>query len=101
METIKNIHSISANYFFLMAFLYVAAALAFRNHIYADAMLSGMRLMDIPFGFISLAYGGSGLYLQINDGGDESSLWGIVIFALCLFLFAALIFVSFAFPSVL
>jgi len=102
MNTTKNLHDVSANLFFLLAFIYVFAALAFRNYFMADLMIFVMRLLDIPFAAIALLYGGSGLYLQINEGKEETgSAWGIVIFAACLILFSAVVFVNFAFPSVL
>ncbi len=101
METTKTLHNVSANYFFLLAFIYVAAALSLRNGLYPSSMIFLMRILDIPFMLIALTYGGSGLYLQINEGQqqDEGSAWGIVIFAICLFLFGAVTFLSFAFPS--
>jgi len=102
MNTAKNIHSVSANFFFILAFLYIFAALAFRNDFYSDLMIFFMRIADIPFAFVALLYGGSGLYLQINEGKDETeSAWSILIFAFCLILFGAVVFVNFAFPSVL
>ena len=100
MDTTKTLHNISANLFFLLAFIYVFAALAFRNDYMASFMIFLMRLLDIPFAFITLLYGGTGLYLQINEGKEEGgSAWGIVIFAVCLILFGAVVFVNFAFPS--
>lgn len=100
MDTTKSLHNISANLFFLLAFVYVFAALAFRNDFMASFMIFLMRLLDIPFAFIALLYGGTGLYLQISEGKEETgSAWGIVIFAACLILFGAVIFVNFAFPS--
>lgn len=102
MSTAKNIHSVSANFFFLIAFLYVIAALALRNDLYSGLMVFFMRLADIPLAFISLLYGGSGLYLQVNEGKEDGeSAWSIIIFALCLLLFGAVVFVNFAFPSVI
>jgi hypothetical protein len=65
-------------------------------------MIFMMRLLDIPFAFVALLYGGSGLYLQLNDGSDsdeEGSVWNVVLFAVCLLLFSAVVFVNFAFPS--
>jgi len=102
MNTAKNIHNASADLFFILAFLYVFAALAFRNDFNASVMIFLMRLLDIPFAFIALLYGGSGLYLQINEGKeDTASAWSIIIFAFCLILFGAVVFMNFAFPSVL
>lgn len=100
MNTTKNLHNVSANLFFFLAFFYVFAALAFRNDFYASVMIFFMRLLDVPFASIALLYGGSGLYLQINEGKEDSgSAWSIVIFAACLLLFGAVVFVNFAFPS--
>ncbi len=101
MDTTKNIHNISANFFFFLAFTYVVVALLFRNDMYVNAMIFLMRVMDMPFAFIALMYGGSGLYLQINEGKEDASAWGIIIFALCLLIFGFVVFVNFAFPSVL
>lgn len=100
MSTTKNLHDVSANLFFVFAFIFIAVALAFRNQFHPDAMIFLMRLLDIPFAFIALLYGGSGLYLQVNDGKEEGeSVWGIIIFAFCLLLFGAVVFVNFAFHS--
>ena len=100
MNTTKDIHSVSANLFFLLAFAYVFAALALRSSFHATTMIFLMRLLDIPFALISLLYGGSGLYLQVNNGKENSdSIWGILIIALCVILFAGVVFVNFAFPS--
>lgn len=100
MSTTKSIHSVSANLFFLLAFVYVFLALAFRNDYNAGFMIFLMRLLDVPFAFIALLYGGSGLYLQVNEGKEDSgSVWGIIIFAICLLMFGAVVFVNFAFPS--
>jgi len=100
MNTTKNLHDVSANLFFLLAFVFVAAALAFRNDFNASAAIFLMRVLDIPFAFVALLYGGSGLYLQINEGKEDAeSAWSVVIFAVCLLLFGAVVFVNFAFPS--
>ncbi len=100
MDTTKKIHDVSASLFFLIVFAYLFAALAFRNGYWPSLMIFGMRLLDIPFAALSLLYGGSGLYLQINDAKEDSdSVWGILIFAICLVLFGAVVFVNLAFPS--
>lgn len=97
---IKNLHDISAIYFFLLAFFYVAMILAFRNDFMGEFVLSLMRILDIPFAFIALMYGGSTLALQLNmDREEGTSPWVIVIFAGCLLLFAGVVFMNFAFPS--
>ena len=102
MSTTKNLHDVSAGLFFLLAFIYVFAALAFRNDFYAPVMIFLMRALDIPFAFLALLYGGSGLYLQINEGKEDAvSVWSYIIFAFCIILFGAIVFVNFAFPSVL
>ena len=100
METTKKIHEVSASLFFLMAFGYLFAALAFRNDYWPSMMIFAMRLLDIPFAALALLYGGSGLYLQVNEAKDDSdSPWGILIFAICLILFGAVVFVNLAFQS--
>jgi hypothetical protein len=99
METTKDVHEISANLFFLLAFIYVVAALAFRNGYMASEAIFLMRLLDIPFAFIALLYGGTGLHLQLSEGKEEESAWGIIIFAVSIILFGAVVFVNFAFPS--
>ena len=100
MDTTKKIHEVSAALFFLLAFGYMFAALAFRNDYFAAFMIFLMRILDMPFAFIALLYGGTGLHLQINEAKEDSdSVWGIVIFAVCLVLFGAVVFVNLAFPS--
>ena len=100
MNTTKNLHDVSAVLFFILAFAYVAVALTFRNDYMASLMIFLMRLLDIPFALSALLYGGSGLYLQINEGKENSeSVWGYVIFAFSLLLFGLVIFINFAFPS--
>jgi hypothetical protein len=102
MNTAKNIHNVSANFFFILAFFYIFSALSLRNGYNVNLMIFLMRLFDTPLAFISLLYGGSGLYLQINEGKEgTASTWSIVIFALCLILFGGVLFINFAFPSVL
>lgn len=102
MDKIKSLHSVSSVYFFILALAYVIMVLAFRNGFMADFFLALMRIMDIPFAFVSLLYGGTTLALQINLGRDEesgSSPWILVILTVCLILFGAVVFVNFAFPS--
>jgi uncharacterized RDD family membrane protein YckC len=100
MDTTKKIHDVSAALFFLLAFGYLFAALAFRNGYYPSLMIFGMRLLDIPFAALSLLYGGTGLHLQINEAKEDAdSVWGILIFALCLVLFGIVVFMNLAFPS--
>jgi len=100
MDTTKKIHDVSAFLFFLFAFAYVFAALAFRNDYWPSLMIFGMRLLDLPFAAISLIYGGTGLHLQVSEAKEDSdSVWGILIFAICLVLFGAAVFVNLAFPS--
>jgi len=100
MNTTKNLHDVSAVLFFVLAFAYVAVALAFRNDFMASAAIFLMRLLDVPFALAALLYGGSGLYLQINEGKEEAdSAWGYIIFAFSLLLFGLVIFINFAFPS--
>jgi hypothetical protein len=100
MDPTKKIHDVSAFLFFLLAFGYLFAALAFRNGYWPSLMIFGMRLLDIPFAAIALLYGGSGLHLQINDAKEDAdSIWGILIFAICLVFFGAVVFLNLAFPS--
>lgn len=101
MNTTKNLHDVSAHLFFLLAFAYVFAGFALRNGFYMGPIISFMRILDIPFAFISLIYGGSGLYLQINKGRASESVWGVLVIAACLVLFGFAVFVNFAFPSAL
>jgi len=102
MDKIKSLHSVSSVYFFILAFAYVVMVLAFRNGFMADFFLAIMRILDIPFAFVSLLYGGSTLALQMNVGRDEeggTSPWALIIFVLALILFIGVVFVNFAFPS--
>lgn len=100
MTTLKNYHEVSAWFFFLLALGYVVCALALRNDYQAGMMLFLMRLLDVPFAFVCLSYGGSGLYLQLtNDKEEADSVWGILIFAFSLLFFALIVFINFAFPS--
>jgi len=100
MGKIKNLHDVSAIYFFILALAYVFMVLAFRNDYLADFFLSIMRILDIPFAFVALMYGGTTLALQLNLEREEgTSPWVIIIFAGALALFAGVVFVNFAFPS--
>lgn len=101
MDKIKSLHDVSAFYFFVLAFAYVVMVLAFRNDYMADFFLAIMRIMDIPFAFVSLLYGFSTLAIQINSSGDEDvgvNPWILVVLVFCLILFGAVVFVNFAFP---
>lgn len=101
MDKIKNLHGVSGFFFFVLAMSYVVMVLALRNGFMADFFLAIMRILDIPFAFISLLYGGSTLALQINASKDEdaSSPWLLIIFVACLLLLGVVVFVNFAFPS--
>jgi hypothetical protein len=100
MNTTKNLHDASAIYFFLLGFIYVLAALSFRNGFMPDLAIVAMRILDVPFAMVALMYGGSSLYLQLADEKQETaSPWIMVIFAFCLVLFGAVVFINFAFPS--
>jgi hypothetical protein len=100
MSNIKNLHDVSAIYFFTLAFIYVFAVLAFRNGVMVDVMTTAMRILDVPFALVALMYGGSTLYMQlIGEDEEETSPWAMVIFAVCLLLFGLVVFLNFAFPS--
>ena len=102
MDKIKNLPSVSSFYFFVFAFTYVVMVLALRNGFLADFFLAIMRILDIPFAFVSLLYAGTTLVLQINVGKDEEkalSPWVLVILTACLLLFGIVVFINFAFPS--
>ena len=102
MDKIKSLHDVSSFYFFLLAFAYVVMVLAFRNDFMADFFLAIMRILDIPFAFVSLLYGFSTLALQISAGREEEagvSPWILVILVICLLLFGGVVFVNFGFPS--
>ena len=102
MDKIKNLHSVSSVYFFVLAFAYIFMVLAFRNQFMADFCLAMMRLLDIPFAFVSLLYGFSTLTLQISIGKDDEiglSPWILIIFVFCLILFSGVVFINFAFPA--
>jgi len=102
MDKIKNLHGVSSFYFFVLALAYAVMVLALRNGFLADFFLAIMRILDIPFAFVSLLYAGTTLMLQINSGKDEESgmsPWVLVIFIVCLLLFGVVVFVNFAFPS--
>lgn len=99
-ETTQKIHSVSAFFFFLLAFGYVFAALAFRNDFMVSFMIFLMRVLDIPFAFVALLYSATGLKLQIDSGKDESdSPWSLVVYSVCILLFSLVVFVNLAFPS--
>ncbi len=99
MNSLKNLHDVSAIYFFVLAFVYAIAALAFRNNLIVDPATLTMRILDIPFAFVALLYGGSALYLELNEGEDTPTAWSIVVVAGCILLFGLVVFVNFAFPS--
>lgn len=102
MDKIKSLHDVSSFYFFVLALAYVVMVLAFRNDFMADFFLAIMRILDIPFAFVSLLYGFSTLALQINTGREEEagiSPWILVIFVICLILFGGVVFINFGFPS--
>lgn len=98
----KNLHSIASVYFFVFALAYAGMALAFRNGFWAEFFLDIMRLLEVPFAFVSLLYGFSTLALQISGSRVKDngiSPWILVILVVCLLLFGAVLFVNFAFPS--
>ncbi len=104
MNKIKSLHRVSAVYFFILAFAYVFMALAFRNHFLSAFILDLMRIIDLPFAFVALLYGGTTLALQINFGrSDEDGLspWTLIVFMLCLLIFTIIAFINFVFPSII
>jgi len=102
MNKLKNLHDVSALYFFALAFTYIVLALAFRNGAYTDWAMVGMKILDIPFAAVALLYGSSTLYLQLTDSDEEeTSPWIMVVVAFSLLLFGLVVFVNFAFPSII
>ena len=100
MNIIKNLNKVSAFYFFLIAFIYVASALYFRSDLYVDLTTVIMRIMDIPLALTALIYSGSTIYLQISEGRQYGApLWGIIIFTICLIIFGVVVFINFALPG--
>lgn len=99
MNSTKNLHEVSAIYFFVLAFAYAIAGLAFRNNLVIDPALLAMRILDIPFALVALLYGGSALYLELNEGEDTPTTWSIIVVAGCILLFGLVVFVNLAFPS--
>ena len=100
MSNSKNLHDVSAVYFFIIALIYIASVLAFRNGVMVDIAITAMRILDVPFAMVALMYGGSTLYMQTSNEDEEGvSPWAMVIFAVCLLLFGFVVFINFAFPS--
>jgi len=102
MDKIKSLHSVSSFYFFVFALAYVVMALAFRNEFMPDLTFSLMRILDVPFAFVSLLYGFSTLAMQMSVARDEEeglSPWILVVLVICLLLFGLVLFANFAFPS--
>ena len=100
MNTVKNLHDVSAIYFFILAFIYVFASLALRNGFVIDIATFMMRILDVPFALVGLLYGGSTLYLQLSSKNDEGiSPWVMVLFTFCFIVFAFIVFLNFALPS--
>lgn len=100
MSKAKNLHDVSATYFFVLAFIYVFAVIAFRNSLMVDIATTAMRILDVPFAMVALMYGGSTLYIQVSsEDEEETSPWAMIIFAICLLLFGLVAFLNFAFPS--
>lgn len=100
MQTIRNLHDVGAFLFFVFGFYFILLVLLFRNDWYSSQALLLMRLSDIPFASVALIYGGTGLYLQLEPKDDEmTSPWGVIILAGCLILFASVLFLNFAFPT--
>lgn len=99
MSTIKNLHQVGAVLFFILAFTYMFLVLLVRGDYYLSEAIFLMRILDIPFALFSLVYGGSSLYLQVNEGRKNESILGILVFAVCILLFSMVVFMNFAFPS--
>jgi len=99
MEKAKNLHDVSAVYFFILAFIYVFASLSLYNNFLVDYSSVAMRILDVPFAMVSLMYGASTLYMQIGGDEEETNPWVMVIYAISILLFAAVVFINFAFPS--
>lgn len=102
MNQTQTLHNVSAFYFFVLAFIYAAAAMFFRNDLSVEVMTVVLRILDVPFAFVALLYGGSTLSLQLTEGKEEedsTSPWVMVIYAVAILLFGLVVFVNFAFPS--
>ncbi|MFH0837677.1 MAG: hypothetical protein V1880_00205 [Patescibacteria group bacterium] len=99
MDSLKNLHEVSAKCFFVLAFAYAFSALAFRNGFFENGSLLFMQIMDVPFAFVALLYGGSALALELNEGEETPTAWSVLVVAACILLFGAVVFVNFAFPS--
>ncbi len=102
MGNTKDLHDISAFYFFVLAFAYVIAALAFRNDYMGAYAILFMRVFDIPLALVSLIYGGTSLHLQLSENETRPDApWNLVILITCIALFGLAVFINFAFPSVI
>lgn len=99
MGSAKNLHEVSAIFFFILAFAAVAAGLSLRNDWAAAEALLLLRVIDVPLAMIGLLYGGTTLYLQMNENQESASPWSIIISAACILLFGLAVFMNFAFPS--
>lgn len=98
MNNLKNLNVVSATFFFLLAFLYVASAYLIRNGLYGDFALFFIRIADMPFLLVSLLYGASTLLLDLDEPKEDSP-WTTIIFASCLVIFGLAVFLNFGLPS--
>lgn len=104
MEKIKTLHDASSFWFFVTAFLYVAMVLALRNGYLVDFILGIMRILDMPFAFVSLLYGISTLLLQLEYDGEgevKNTGWFLAICIVGMLLFAIVAFMNFAMPALI
>ncbi len=99
MNTTKNLHDVSAILFFILGFIYIAFGLAFRNRFELPTIIFWMRILDIPFALVSLLYASTGFYLQANKNRTHDSILSIVVFAICIILFALVVFINLSLPS--
>jgi len=87
-----------------MAFGYVTMVLALRNAYLPDFFLALMRILDLPFAFVALLYGGSTLAMQLKtdqEGNVQNGAWMISISVGALVLFLVVALMNFGFPPVI
>ncbi len=97
----KNLQTVSGYFFFGIGSAYFLLALFAYNKMFFPQSQILFNVFDLPFAFVALLYGGSSLWITLDESKIKSSFpkfillfWGVVIFA-------AIVVVNFMFPDVI
>ena len=91
----KDLHRISAFFFYVLGSSFFVAYLLLRNELYEPWPEWWMKVADLPLLLVAVLFGGTSLYLSVKPADGPARIHPLVIAVPLVALFLALVVLNF------